>query len=121
MEKDSGRLIVVTGSKIVRRSCEGHARRRLVTPHGQSTFMGTGSLRRIRRPRGSSDVGRQTSPEAPGKASATLTTLDSPGCEHRWRSVELSEAPSVWRRGYRRPTGFLNLISFFPSPCASYQ
>lgn len=120
-EGDSDRLIGVTGSKIVRRSCEEHAQRRLVAPHGQNTLMGTGSPRRIRRPHESSDARRQTHPEARDRACAVPRTLDNRGCEHRWRSVELSEAPSLRRRGYRRPTGFLNLISLFPSPCASYQ
>ena len=114
-------------------SGEAFARQALAKPRERNTCPGTDSLRRIRRSREAERVVVRNHPLQPDRAFAARGMPDSRRCTRRLQTGvdgpprPASSSPSAgevfqrWRACPSSASGFLNLISFLPMPCASYR
>lgn len=118
---------------LLTQSGEAFARPALAAPRERNTRVGTDSLRRIRRSREAARAAVQNHPLQPDTAFAARGMPDNRRCTRRSRTgldgplCPSSSGPSAdevfqrWRAGPSFASGFLNLTSFLPMPCASYQ
>ena len=115
---------------LLRQAGEACARQVLEEPPERNTCQGTDSLRRTRQSRGAAHAVAQNHPRQSDRAFSARGMPDNRHYARRSQTeigqCPASVSPSARERFQRLgafsfASGFLNLISYLPMPCASYQ